>query len=114
MKSAAQSRGGGSCDGGERRTIRWPRFGYNNSSVAGRSGETGRRAGLKIRWALPPVWVRFPPPAPSTWGQVLIWPVGCQASGRGSPDVDVLALPFVPTPSARAFAAVVRRRTDRR
>ena len=31
---------------------------------SGRSGETGRRAGLKIRWALPPVWVRFPPPAP--------------------------------------------------
>ena len=33
-------------------------------SFARRSGETGRRAGLKIRWGLPPVWVRFPPPAP--------------------------------------------------
>ena len=31
-----------------------------------RSGETGRRAGLKIRWGLPPVRVRFPPPAPIT------------------------------------------------
>src|SRR4051794_29623367 len=31
----------------------------------GRSGETGRRAGLKIRWGLPPVRVRFPPPAPA-------------------------------------------------
>jgi hypothetical protein len=31
-----------------------------------RSGETGRRAGLKIRWGLPPVRVRFPPPAIST------------------------------------------------
>ena len=29
-----------------------------------RSGETGRRAGLKIPWGSPPVWVRFPPPAP--------------------------------------------------
>src|SRR5262249_13999513 len=29
-----------------------------------RSGETGRRAGLKIPWGLPPVRVRFPPPAP--------------------------------------------------
>ena len=29
-----------------------------------RSGEIGRRAGLKIPWGLPPVWVRFPPPAP--------------------------------------------------
>src|SRR5262245_53780039 len=34
-------------------------------SVRGRSGETGRRAGLKIRWGSLPVWVRFPPPAPS-------------------------------------------------
>ncbi len=31
-----------------------------------RSGETGRRAGLKIPWALPPVSVRFRPPAPSS------------------------------------------------
>ena len=30
-----------------------------------RSGETGRRAGLKIPWGSPPVWVRFPPPAPA-------------------------------------------------
>ena len=29
-----------------------------------RSGETGRRAGLKIPWGSPPVRVRFPPPAP--------------------------------------------------
>src|SRR5215472_13542751 len=29
-----------------------------------RSGETGRRAGLKIPWGLLPVRVRFPPPAP--------------------------------------------------
>src|SRR4030095_897607 len=33
------------------------------SSTTGRSGETGRRAGLKIPWGSPPVWVRFPPPA---------------------------------------------------
>jgi hypothetical protein len=31
----------------------------------GRSGETGRRAGLKIPWGSPPVRVRFPPPAPA-------------------------------------------------
>src|SRR3990172_2072692 len=31
-----------------------------------RSGETGRRARLKILWGLPPVWVRFPPPAPAS------------------------------------------------
>jgi hypothetical protein len=30
-----------------------------------RSGEIGRRAGLKIPWGSPPVWVRFPPPAPA-------------------------------------------------
>jgi len=30
----------------------------------GRSGGTGRRAGLKIRFASRRVWVRFPPPAP--------------------------------------------------
>src|SRR5439155_8721978 len=28
-----------------------------------RSGGIGRRAGLKIRWAARPVWVRFPPSA---------------------------------------------------
>jgi hypothetical protein len=33
-------------------------------SSPGRSGETGRRAGLKIPWGSLPVWVRFPPPAP--------------------------------------------------
>jgi hypothetical protein len=32
--------------------------------LRGRSGETGRRAGLKIPWGSLPVWVRFPPPAP--------------------------------------------------
>lgn len=32
--------------------------------LPGRSGEIGRRARLKILWGLPPVWVRFPPPAP--------------------------------------------------
>src|SRR6185503_4311438 len=32
-----------------------------------RSGETGRRAGLKIPWGSPPVWVRFPPPAPFSY-----------------------------------------------
>ena len=31
---------------------------------ASRSGGTGRRAGLKIRWRVRPVWVRFPPSAP--------------------------------------------------
>ena len=36
------------------------------SGTAGRSGETGRRAGLKIPWGSLPVRVRFPPPAPST------------------------------------------------
>src|SRR4051812_16423664 len=30
-----------------------------------RSGETGRRAGLRIPWGSPPVRVRFPPPAPN-------------------------------------------------
>jgi hypothetical protein len=33
------------------------------SSACRRSGETGRRAGLKIPWGSPPVRVRFPPPA---------------------------------------------------
>ena len=32
----------------------------------GRSGETGRRAGLKIQWGSLLVWVRVPPPAPSS------------------------------------------------
>src|SRR5262245_29273109 len=36
---------------------------YTEASTLRRSGETGRRAGLKIRWGLPPVRVRFPPPA---------------------------------------------------
>src|SRR5438093_812631 len=31
--------------------------------VARRSGGTGRRAGLKIRWGSRPVWVRLPPSA---------------------------------------------------
>ena len=35
-----------------------------DSPTSGRSGETGRRAGLKIPWGSPPVRVRFPPPAP--------------------------------------------------
>ena len=34
-------------------------------SLPGRSGGTGRRAGLKIPLPLRRVWVRFPPPAPS-------------------------------------------------
>ena len=33
------------------------------SPVWRRSGGTGRRAGLKIRWGASPVWVRFPPSA---------------------------------------------------
>ena len=35
----------------------------SKSASTRRSGETGRRAGLKIPWGSPPVWVRFPPPA---------------------------------------------------
>lgn len=34
-------------------------------NVSGRSGGTGRRAGLKIPWGSNPVRVRFPPPAPT-------------------------------------------------
>src|SRR5204863_2264256 len=37
----------------------------SRSATLSRSGETGRRAGLKIPWGLHPVRVRFPPPAPA-------------------------------------------------
>ena len=47
-----------------------------------RSGETGRRAGLKIPWGLPPVWVRFPPPAPTLEGLSVIHPSPRKASIR--------------------------------
>src|SRR5918994_951771 len=47
-----------------------------------RSGETGRRAGLKIRWALPPVWVRPPPPAPTL------------TTFASAPDVELRPSPF--------------------
>ena len=41
--------------------------GRNSRPAPCRSGGTGRRAGLKIRFASRRVWVRFPPPAPTSW-----------------------------------------------
>src|SRR6266566_8943156 len=43
--------------------------------VPRRSGGTGRRAGLKIRWGSRPVWVRLPPSAPRA---------GCRSSGAAN------------------------------
>ena len=43
----------------------YSRFGPHLLFRQRRSGETGRRAGLKIPWGSPPVRVRFPPPAPA-------------------------------------------------
>jgi hypothetical protein len=60
-----------------------------------RSGETGRRAGLKIPWGSLPVRVRPPPPAPnsleifepsternSAWGWTLTIPYSCPVTPR--------------------------------
>jgi hypothetical protein len=47
----------------------------------GRSGGTGRRAGLKIRFASRRVWVRFPPPAPCSCSDL-------QTTDRGARDCD--------------------------
>ncbi len=46
--------------------LRHPACYTRSHPILGRSGETGRRAGLKIPWGSPPVWVQFPPPAPTT------------------------------------------------
>ena len=43
---------------------------FQPRSFRRRSGETGRRAGLKIPWGLRPVRVRFPPPAPPNSSQM--------------------------------------------
>jgi hypothetical protein len=55
------------CASGLRLAFSFARIGlgrYTGVPSECRSGETGRRAGLKIPRGLRLVWVRFPPPAP--------------------------------------------------